>query len=59
MYRPPGVKTSPKLSVPEQMKAWVLGIPDELFLREKPVPVPGSRGSSGPHRRRCDLRNRP
>src|SRR6476661_5675512 len=40
MYRPPGVKTSPKLSVPEQMKAWVLGDPDQLFLREKPVPVP-------------------
>ena len=34
MYRPPGVKTSPKLSVPEQMKAWVLGDPDQLFLRD-------------------------
>src|SRR4029078_10381310 len=41
MYRPPGVKTSPKLSVPEQMKAWVLGDPDQLFLRDKPTPVPG------------------
>src|ERR1043165_9926817 len=41
MYRPPGVKTSPKLSVPEQMKAWVLGDPDQLFLRDKPVPIPG------------------
>ena len=40
MYRPPGVKTSPKLSVPEQMKAWVLGDPDQLHLRDKPVPVP-------------------
>src|SRR3954454_22468791 len=40
MYRPAGVKTSPKLSVPEQMKAWVLGDPDQLFLREKAVPVP-------------------
>jgi len=24
------------------MKAWVLGGPDELFLRDKPTPVPGS-----------------
>ncbi len=28
-------------SVPGQMKAWVLGDPDELFLRDKPTPVPG------------------
>jgi len=40
MYRPAGVKTSPELPVPDQMKAWVLGGPDELFLREKPTPVP-------------------
>jgi len=41
MYRPTGVKTSSNLPVPEQMKAWVLGGPEELFLRDKPVPVPG------------------
>lgn len=40
MYRPPGVKTSPDLPIPGLMNAWVLGDPDELFLREKPVPVP-------------------
>jgi L-iditol 2-dehydrogenase len=41
MYNPTGVKTSSKLPVPAHMKAWVLGGPDELFLREKPTPVPG------------------
>src|SRR6201987_1362086 len=41
MYNPAGVKTPPELPVPEQMKAWVLGGPDELFLRDKPTPVPG------------------
>jgi 2-desacetyl-2-hydroxyethyl bacteriochlorophyllide A dehydrogenase len=40
MYNPSGVKTSPELSVPGQMKAWVLGGPDEIFLRDKPTPVP-------------------
>jgi threonine dehydrogenase-like Zn-dependent dehydrogenase len=40
MYTPAGVKTSPQLPVPGQMKAWVLGGPDELFLRDKPTPVP-------------------
>jgi threonine dehydrogenase-like Zn-dependent dehydrogenase len=40
MYRPTGVKTAPDLPIPDQMKAWVLGNPDQLFLREKPVPVP-------------------
>ncbi|MBY8977932.1 zinc-binding dehydrogenase [Rhodobacteraceae bacterium NNCM2] len=29
------------LSVPETMKAWVIGDPDELILTEKPVPKPG------------------
>ena len=41
MYGPAGVKTSPEFPVPKQMKAWVLGGPDELFLREKPTPIPG------------------
>jgi threonine dehydrogenase-like Zn-dependent dehydrogenase len=41
MYEPSGVKTSPNFPVPSQMKAWVLGDPDQLFLREKPTPVPG------------------
>ena len=40
MYRPSGVTTSPELPVPDQMKAWVLGDPDQLLLREKPTPVP-------------------
>ena len=40
MYRPAGVRTSPDLPVPDEMKAWVLGGPDELFLRSKPLPVP-------------------
>jgi threonine dehydrogenase-like Zn-dependent dehydrogenase len=39
-YRPLGVTTSPDLPVPDQMKAWVLGDPDQLLLREKPTPVP-------------------
>jgi 2-desacetyl-2-hydroxyethyl bacteriochlorophyllide A dehydrogenase len=41
MYNPTRVKTSPELPVPDQMKAWVLGGPDELLLRDKPTPVPG------------------
>jgi threonine dehydrogenase-like Zn-dependent dehydrogenase len=36
----PGVKTRPDFPIPAQMKAWVLGDPDQLLLREKPVPVP-------------------
>src|SRR3981081_2204685 len=40
MYDPSGVKASPEFPVPAQMKAWVLGGPDELFLRDKPTPVP-------------------
>jgi L-iditol 2-dehydrogenase len=41
MYNPAGVKTSPGFAIPAQMKAWVLGGPDELFLRDKPTPSPG------------------
>src|SRR6201997_1782822 len=41
MCSPAGVKISPEYPIPEQMKAWVLGSPDELLLREKPTPVPG------------------
>jgi L-iditol 2-dehydrogenase len=41
MYKPSGVKTSPQFPVPSHMKAWVLGGPDELLLRDKPTPVPG------------------
>jgi L-iditol 2-dehydrogenase len=40
MYNPAGVKTSPNFPVPAQMKAWVLGDPDQLSLRDKPTPVP-------------------
>ena len=40
MYAPPGVKTSKDFPVPDTMKAWVLGDPGELMLKDKPVPVP-------------------
>src|SRR3954469_19280640 len=40
MYQPAGVKTSPDFPIPDRMKAWVLGDPDQLMLREKRVPVP-------------------
>lgn len=36
-----GVKTSKQMPIPEQMRAWVLGDPDELTLGSKPVPAPG------------------
>ena len=32
---------SNEFPIPERMKAWVLGGPEELFLTEKPVPAPG------------------
>src|SRR3979490_1599047 len=41
MYDPAGVRTSVEFPVPLQMKAWVLGDPDQLFLRDKPTPIPG------------------
>src|ERR1700741_3368213 len=37
---PAGVQISPEYPIPDQMKAWTLGNPDELFLSEKPTPVP-------------------
>jgi L-iditol 2-dehydrogenase len=40
MYQPAVVKTFAEFPVPERMKSWVLGSPDELFLRDKPTPVP-------------------
>src|SRR2546422_6852446 len=40
MYAPTGVKTSTDYPIPDTMKAWVLGDPGELLLRDKPVPVP-------------------
>jgi threonine dehydrogenase-like Zn-dependent dehydrogenase len=40
MYKPDGVTTSPDFPIPDRMKAWVLGDPDQLMLREKPIPVP-------------------
>ena len=40
MYKPEHVKTSPDFPVPETMRAWVLGDPDQLTLIKKPVPVP-------------------
>ena len=41
MYDPAGVKTSVEMPIAERMRAWVLGGPDELLLRDKPTPVPG------------------
>jgi len=40
MYAPAGVKTSKDFPVPDTMKAWVLGDPGQLALKDKPVPVP-------------------
>ena len=34
-------KTSVKHPIPETMKAWVLGDPDELSLIDKPIVMPG------------------
>ncbi|MDZ4096262.1 MAG: zinc-binding dehydrogenase [Paracoccaceae bacterium] len=36
-----GVALSPDMPVPETMRAWVLGGPEELTLTTKPVPAPG------------------
>jgi L-iditol 2-dehydrogenase len=41
MYNPPGVKLSADCPIPETMRAWVLGDPDQLLLATKPVPLPG------------------
>jgi 2-desacetyl-2-hydroxyethyl bacteriochlorophyllide A dehydrogenase len=41
MNQPAGVRTSADYPIPPQMKAWVLGGPEELFLHDKPVPMPG------------------
>lgn len=35
------VKRSASMSVPDEMRAWVLGDPEELKLVSKPVPAPG------------------
>src|SRR6201990_1110746 len=41
MYAPPGVKTNHnEFPIPDSMRAWTLGDPGQLALREKPVPVP-------------------
>src|SRR5256885_9504768 len=40
MYAPAGVKTSPDFPIPTTMKAWVLGNPGELLLKDKPVAAP-------------------
>src|SRR5882724_11614313 len=40
MYKPDHVKTSPDFPIPDAMRAWVLGDPDQLTLTTKPVPVP-------------------
>ena len=45
MYQPPGVKTSPALPIPDRMKAWVLGDPDQLLLIENLCPFLHARKS--------------
>lgn len=35
------VKTSKSMPLPDEMKAWVLGDPEELTLKSKPLPIPG------------------
>lgn len=40
MYGSAGVVTSPDMPIPDRMKAWVLGAPNELQLTDKPIPVP-------------------
>jgi len=40
MHDSAGVTTSPEFPLPARMRAWVLGDPDQLQLRGKPVPVP-------------------
>ena len=36
-----GVTTAANMALPETMRAWVLGDPDQLTMVEKPLPVPG------------------
>src|SRR5262245_37879743 len=40
MYKPQAVTTSAHLPLPDRMRAWVLGDPDQLLLIDKQVPVP-------------------
>src|SRR6201999_509218 len=41
MYAPPGVKTNHnEFPIRDSMRAWTLGDPGQLALKEKPVPVP-------------------
>src|SRR6201996_5009218 len=40
MYQHANVKTSSDYPIPDTMKAWVLGDPEQLTLTTKPVPVP-------------------
>ena len=35
------VKTDPSMPVPAEMRAWVLGDPEDLTLKSRPVPAPG------------------
>lgn len=40
MTLPDTVKTHPDFPIPDMMKAWVLGDPDQMIFTDKPVPVP-------------------
>ncbi|WP_171710015.1 hypothetical protein [Bradyrhizobium archetypum] len=48
MYRPSGVKTLPEFPIPDRMRAWVLGDPDQLLLQENQYPL--EFGDVGPER---------
>ncbi|MCG8548562.1 MAG: alcohol dehydrogenase catalytic domain-containing protein, partial [Alphaproteobacteria bacterium] len=37
-----GSRKNSEYAIPDKMRAWVLGDPDELSLVEKPVPEPGA-----------------
>jgi L-iditol 2-dehydrogenase len=41
MYAHAGVKTASNMPVPDSMRAWVLGDPEQLIFTQKRVPVPG------------------
>lgn len=36
-----GVNTSEAMPLPDEMRAWILGDPEEISLTNKPLPVPG------------------
>ena len=59
MYAPAGVKTSKDYPIPDTMKAWVLGDPGELSLKQQAGAGAEEGRGAGAHRRGGDLRDRP